>query len=55
MSNGVCQYVGIMTYDNWGQVHEALDFFPPSVNKYRMVKDLFSDKELTDYKGENLY
>jgi hypothetical protein len=40
---------------SWGQVHNQFDFFPLSLNKYRMVKDLFSDKELTDGSGNNLY
>jgi hypothetical protein len=40
---------------SWGQVHDQFDFFPLSINKYRMVKDLFTDKELTDGSGNNLY
>jgi hypothetical protein len=40
---------------HWGQVHIQFDFFPLSINKYRMVEDLFSDKELTGYNDDNLY
>lgn len=39
----------------WGQVHASLDAFPLSANKYRMVKDLFDDKELTDGNGNYIY
>ncbi len=46
---------GRICSDTWGQVHIALDFFPISVNKCRMVKDLFDDPELTDAKGVNLH
>ena len=40
---------------SWGQVLEAMDIFPLSLNKYRMVQDLFSDKELYDDSGNSLY
>ncbi len=40
---------------SWGQVHSALDFFPLSFNKFRMINDLFVDTELTDANGVNLY
>lgn len=40
---------------SFGQVHNQFDFFPLSMNKYHMVKDLFSDTELTDDNGNNLY
>lgn len=40
---------------SWGQVHIALDFFPMSVNKYKMINELFDDVELTDGNGVNLY
>ncbi len=39
----------------WGQVQDQFDAFPLSVNKYRMVKDLFNDKELTDGEGVSIY
>jgi hypothetical protein len=38
-----------------GEVHIQYDFFPISFNKYRMIKDLFSDRELIGDNYENLY
>ncbi len=58
------EVVVIDVFDNWpgrmcsqslGEVHLALDFFPLSFNKFRMINDLFDDTELTDANGVNLY
>jgi hypothetical protein len=46
---------GSICNPEWGQVRDQFDFFPLSINKYRMVEDLFSNPELTDRKGNNLY
>lgn len=43
---------------SWGQVKAAVDFFPLSVNKYRMIVDLFTDPDLAegiDNDGANIY
>lgn len=48
-------FPGRVCSTSWGQVHIALDFFPMSVNKYKMVNELFDDVELTDGNGVNLY
>jgi len=40
---------------SWGQVEAQFDAFPLSINKVRMVRDLFDDEELTDGDGNNLY
>ena len=41
--------------NSWGQVHQQLDAFPISINKYRMIRDLFDDRELTDGSGNPIY
>lgn len=39
----------------WEQVHDAFGAFPITANKFRMVQDLFTDKEVTDIKGNKIY
>lgn len=39
----------------WGPVHAALDAYPVSYNKYKMIKDLFRDKNMTDENGSSIY
>ena len=46
---------GRLFSESWGQVHTSLDAVPMSINKYRMVKDLFSDETLTDGSGNSIY
>lgn len=41
--------------DAWGMVHESLDAFPLSVNKFRMVMDLIDDENVTDENGILVY
>ncbi len=40
---------------SWGQVHYSVDAIPLSINKYRMIEELFSDESLTDGKGNTVY
>ena len=44
----------IIPFD-WQQVHMATDAIPFSLNKYRMVMDLFRDRELKDGDGKPIY
>ncbi len=48
-------FPGRICSTSWGQVHIAFDFFPISINKYKMVNDLFDDTGLTDGNGVNIY
>ena len=48
-------WTGRAVSDYWGFTHMAFDVFPLSLNKIRMVHDLFRDKTLEDKYGNNLY